>query len=225
MNSTKVFGTDGQRFGFGGSRACGATAATESVPALDDPTMTALSMLLSSLTGSESETCRGLIAARATLNAECAIFLQQRHEKALSEMEAAHEAIKAECEEQLDHIQALKNRLAELQQEMNQHTDDKGVALANLRGARSDLASLSRFASKSKIEKAEAAVKDAVAKVESLNPREAEIRQEWQRIELTELPKANERMRDLSIQEREARAAVTGEAFVDGLGIVHPGRQ
>jgi predicted nuclease with TOPRIM domain len=226
MTATKVFVVDGQRFSAAVARPGPGLAPEQSgaVLTIDDPTLIALSILLHSLKGDEEKTCSSLIGKRVALNSQCATFLRQRQTKAQADMESSHETIKQECQAQLEHIESLKTRLSELQQDLNKADHAKGVAHANLQGARADLASLSRFAPKPKIHKMTEAVKAAAERVAELIPRETEIRQEWQRIELTELPRAHERMRELETQESQARAMLNGDSFTDEFGIVHPGR-
>lgn len=224
--TTKVFAVDGQKFAASVVTAGPGLAPEQpgAVQAIDDPALVALSMILQSLKGTDEETCGTLIGKRIALNSQCATFLRQRQAKALADMETSHETIKQECQAQLEHIEGLKTRLSELQQELNKVDSAKGIALGNLQGARADLASLSRFSPKSKIQKAEEAVEKADEKVEQLIPKERDIRVAWQRIELTELPRAHERMRELEAQESQARAMLNGGSFTDEFGIVHAGR-
>lgn len=228
---SRVFAVPGHTFDAGvvhaGDAAAGSASPASAVaPAgIRDGFQTALAELLSQLTGEEKELCSSLLLARMDLNLRCRAVIERHVARGRARLVEEHEGIKRECVAQQERISALKQTIIGLEQDFQRQNAVSVRAMTKTTEAEQARKSLSRFASASEIKKADAAIETARHNLEVASCKEAPIREEINRLIFVEIPRANEKLRELSAAELRLRSAVTGAAFVDEqFGIQVPAR-
>jgi hypothetical protein len=216
--STSIVGISkvhGSRFGAEVARADEVTAARAPEPrAIPD-------LLLQVLTGLNPETeerrkeLSQLLGERFSSNKRMQSFIDAELTQARAKLIEQHESLKTECVAAQQRSEALKRQIIELQQEAVRKDQVVTRAKSALTNAEQARKALSRFASADAIKKADTAIQTAEAKCEEASNAAAPIREQINRLTFVEIPRLDEKFRELSAQELRVRSLVTGEGFTD----------
>lgn len=157
---------------FGGA-VVGAAPAESNGQALADPILTVLSELFQTLDEPERSACAELLLQRDDLNKSSRAFIERQAAKAHKSLVDAHEAIKRECVAQEKVIQELKNKIIELKQELQRKKHDTSRAETRFFDAQQARENLSRFAARSELASADAALAKAESEFQAARANEA----------------------------------------------------
>jgi len=199
--------------------------ATSPAPAreLDDPILTALQ----GLEVDDPQVQYRIdvaIGKRIFANREAAILLETQSKQARAALLEQHEAVKAEGRAMERKIGELRGKIVELELERNRRAERQAKALSELHAAENERKALSKFATRAAIQKADAAIAQATAKVERANAAATEV-QGWLNHEvLVTMPGLKAELDRIASEEVRIDAILTGKSYTDSLGLVHPGR-
>lgn len=221
MSSARIVGV-ASGADFGGVVDDAPIAARESAFRLRDDYLSALSDIFSSgVEGAVCQEAQELLVQRIALNKACAAFLERQVAKSREQRIEAHEEAKAACLAQQKKIEKLKRVIVGLKDEIIRLRDIAAKMRTAANEIEMDVQSISKYAPRAQIETAKRALESARAQAQQASEADAPIFEQIRFLEMNELARENQKLRELDQAALELNAIITGQPFTDSLGFAH----